>query len=117
MRAETPRSTPPATAFVSLRGYGSVPAHLEVSRFPLLAWMARVVFFCVCWVGGTLGLGLVYGGVRGRYRVHAFWGVCPSCREPLQLREGSKISLPHPMNCYVCHHEPELILGPPAAYG
>jgi len=135
MHAETPNGAPPATAFVSLRGYGTVPAHLEVSRFPLLAWMARVVFFTVCWIGGTvatlvftfdpfvasfpfvLGLGLVHGGVRGRYRVHAFHGVCPSCREPLAIREGSKISLPHPMNCYVCHHEPELILGPPGAYG
>ena len=135
MHGEDPASDPRRTAFVSLRGHGTVPAYLEVSRFSLPAWMARVLFFALCWLGGTaltlvftfdpfvasfpfvLGMGRVYSGIRGRYRVHAFRGVCPGCREPLEIRAGSKISLPYPMNCYVCHHEPELMLthpNPPA---
>lgn len=117
-----------ATAVVRLRGHGSVPARVEVTRFSTLAWIGRVLLFILCWLGGSwltlvltfdpfvasfpfvLGMGLVYRGVRGRYTVHAFQGVCPRCREALRIEPGSKIPLPYPMTCFSCHHEPELLV-------
>lgn len=116
------------TAVVRLRGHGAVPAHLDAARYPLWAWMARVVAFTLCWLVGSwltlvltfdpfvasfvLGMGMVWRGIRGRYAVRAFQGACPRCRHPLEIRPGSKISLPFPMTCYSCHHEPELLVLP-----
>lgn len=116
-------------AVVHLRGHAATPAHLDVERFPLLAWVARIVRYVVGWLGTTwltlvltfdpfvasfpfvIGMGLVYRTVRGRYRVNAFRGVCPRCSTELKLDPGSKIPLPYPLVCYACHHEPELRVG------
>lgn len=118
--------SPALAAVVHLRGHVATPAHLEVSRFPRLAWLARIARYAVGWLGTTwltlvltfdpfvasfpfvIGLGLVYRAVRGRYRVNAFHGVCPRCATTLELEPGTKIPLPYPLVCYSCHHEPEL---------
>jgi len=119
----TPSALP---AVVHLRGHAPRPAHLEVGRFPLLAWLARVARYAAGWLGGTwfilaitfdpfvasfpfvIGLGFLVRTVRGRYHVHAFRGECPRCSTALELPSGSKIPLPYPLVCLSCHHEPEL---------
>jgi hypothetical protein len=116
-------------ATLKLWGHGRVAAHLEVERYPLWAWMARVGVFLLIWIVGSvvtlvftfdpfvasfpfmLGLGLVYRGIRGRYRVRSFAGACPRCSNQLELKPGSKINLPHRLDCFACHFEPELHLG------
>ena len=118
----------PAPARILLRGHDSRPAHLEVARFPFWSWMARTSGYVLAWMLGTLGgflltwdpfvtvipfaVGLVYAwnSFRGRYRVRAFRGECPRCETPLQVEEGAKINLPHPLVCYHCHHEPLLVM-------
>lgn len=121
----TPSAVP---AVVHLRGHEPTPAHLEVGRFPLLAWLGRVARYAVGWLGSSwfilvitfdpfvasfpfvIGLGFLVRSIRGRYRVHAFRGVCPRCSKELELAPGSKIPLPYPLVCLGCHHEPELRL-------
>lgn len=120
-------------AVVRLRGHQARNAHLEVSRYPTLAWLARIVLYLFFWIAGTwavlvftfdpfvasfpfvLGIGLVYHGIKGRYQVRSFRGECPRCDAELKLDAGSKINLPHPMVCYACHHEPELVVRAGAA--
>lgn len=117
-----------ASAIVHLRGHHATPAHLEVTRYPALAWIGRIIRYTLGWLGSTsatlvltfdpfvasfpfvIGLGLLYRTVRGRYRVDSFHGVCPRCSQELKLEAGSKIPLPYPVVCYNCHHEPELRL-------
>ena len=121
-------ATPAVPAVIHLRGHTATPAYLEVTRFPRLAWIGRIVRYTLGWLGSTaatlvitfdpfvasfpfvIGMGLVYRTVRGRYRVAAFRGVCPRCTGELELKPGSKIPLPYPFVCYRCHHEPELRL-------
>jgi hypothetical protein len=119
--------TPKATLWIW--GHRRVEAHLEVERYPLWAWVARVAAFILAWALGTfltliltfdpfiatfpfvVGIGLVHRAFRGRYRVNAFSGTCPRCDNALDLKPGSKISLPHRLDCFRCHFEPELRLG------
>ena len=118
--------SPAMSAVVHLRGHTATPAYLEVTRFPVLAWIGRIILHILGWLASTwttlvltfdpfvasfpfvIGMGLVYRTARGRYQVHAFQGVCPRCSGELQLKPGSKIPLPYPVVCYGCHHEPEL---------
>jgi len=115
-------------ATLRIWGHERVAARLDVERYPVWAWVARVVGHACAWIGGTLatliftfdpfiacfpfaiGLGLLYRAVRGRYRVCAFSGECPRCRNTLHLKSGSKIDLPHRLDCFHCHFEPELHL-------
>jgi hypothetical protein len=115
-------------ATLRLWGHGRVAAQLDVERYPVWTWIARVGLFTCVWFVGTvltlivtfdpfvasfpfvLGLGLVYRGIKGRYRVRAFQGACPRCHRALDLKAGSKISLPHQLDCFNCHFEPELHL-------
>jgi hypothetical protein len=117
-----------ARATLRIWGHTRVEAKLEVERYPFWAWIGRVALFAVIWIVGTfltlvltfdpfvasfpfvLGIGLVYRGIRGRYKVRAFSGVCPRCRNTLDLKPGSKINLPHRLDCFKCHFEPELHL-------
>lgn len=117
-----------STGVIRLRGYGTRQALVELHRYPAWAWIGRVLLFTAGWLGATLcilvftfdpfiasfpfviGLGMVYQAVRGRYRVSAFEGACPGCGCELRVKPGSKIHLPHPLVCYHCHHEPELLL-------
>jgi hypothetical protein len=117
------------TATIRLSGHPPVGAELAVRRYPTWAWIGRVITFALAWVAstvvtlvltfdpfvasfpGVLGMGLVYRGVRGRYRVDHFEGACPRCTGPLRLEPGSKIGLPHRFDCYGCHFTPELHLG------
>lgn len=117
-----------ANATLRIWGHARVGARLEVERYPAWAWLSRIVLFAVGWIVGTfltlvftfdpfvasfpfvLVLGLVYHGIKGRYRVRAFSGECPRCKHELDLKPGSKINLPHRLDCFKCHFEPELYL-------
>jgi hypothetical protein len=119
---------PNFNATLRLWGHGRVAAELDVERYPVLTWIGRIVLFAAVWLVGTaltliitfdpfvasfpfvLGLGLVYQGIKGRYRVRAFRGACPRCSHALDLKAGSKINLPHQLDCFNCHFEPELHL-------
>ena len=121
-----------ATAVIHLRGHGSTPAVLSVSRYSAVAWIVRIARYVAGWLGVStatliitfdpfvasfpfvIGLGYVYRTVRGRYHVRHFEGRCPRCATTLALKPGSKIPLPYDLVCYSCHHEPELRLAPHA---
>jgi hypothetical protein len=115
-------------AVVHLRGHGSTPADLEVTRYSPVAWIGRILRYVVAWLVVSaltlvitfdpfvasfpfvIGGGYVYHTIRGRFHVHRFSGKCPRCSNGLELKRGSKIPLPYPLNCFNCHHEPELRL-------
>jgi hypothetical protein len=119
------------SAVVHLRGHGSTPAVLAVSRYSVVGWSIRVVRYVAGWLGVSgatliftfdpfvasfpfvIGLGYVYRTVRGRYHVRHFEGNCPRCSARLALKPGSKIPLPYDLVCYSCHHEPQLRIATP----
>ncbi|HEU0053695.1 MAG TPA: hypothetical protein VFQ39_10975 [Longimicrobium sp.] len=125
-------------AWIVLPGHRETEAHVEVRGYSLGARVLRTAALLAGW--GTLtatvffvtifdpfmtSMPLVIGAVavwrswKGRYRVQRFEGSCPRCGEGMTLKPGSKISVPHPLVCYSCHHEPALVLarkdGLPAA--
>jgi len=51
----------------------------------------------------------VYRSWRGRFQVRSFRGGCPRCGAEIQLKPNSRVSAPHPLVCYACHHEPKLV--------
>ncbi len=115
-------------ARIFLRGHGSVAAQVEVVEYPKGIWLLRTLGYVVLWWLWTtatllftfdpfiasfpfvIGLALVYKSWKGRYQINAFRGSCPRCGEELQIKAGTKVTLPHPLVCYHCHHEPELVL-------
>ncbi len=118
---------PVPTAQVVLGGHQGRPARLEVMRYSHGWRFARTVAAVLAWWGSTvatlvftfdpfvasfpllLGCGMVWKSWRGRFRVEAFDGACPRCETRLEVKSGSRISLPHPLVCYHCHHEPVLV--------
>lgn len=122
--SSTPAAIP--SARIVLGGHPTRPARLVARRYPVWARMVRTLAFVVLWVGSTagtliftfdpfvatfpfaIGVSFVYKSWKGRFRVEDFEAACPRCGEGLLLKPGSRISLPHPMVCYSCHHEPEL---------
>jgi hypothetical protein len=98
-------STP---ARIVLRGHGSVPAELEVVKYPRARWALRTLGYLLLWF--VIGGALAYRSWTGRYQIRAFRGHCPRCENALTIKPGSKIDLPHPLVCYNCHHEPELVV-------
>jgi hypothetical protein len=117
-----------ATAVVHLRGHGATSAEIQLTKYSLGSWVARILRYVFGWIAATLvtlvitfdpfvasfpfviGLGFIYHTVRGRYHVHHFRGVCPRCGQEIEVRSGSKIPIPYGLDCFNCHHEPELRL-------
>jgi hypothetical protein len=117
------------TAHIVLPGHRDARAEVAVQVYPLRFRVARTVGYLALWIGSTattlvvtfgdpfltaipfiLGVVGVWRSWKGRFRVARFSGACPRCAEPLALKDGDKISSPHPLVCYRCHHEPELVL-------
>lgn len=125
--AETAREISPP-AILRLPGHEPTPAQarviyrprsLRLSRAILslaLFWgLAPVVFFIpphLPWVLTALAFGVyfAYANWTGTYEVRTFEGTCPRCGSVLEIKPGNKISLPHKMVCYRCHHEPRLLM-------
>jgi hypothetical protein len=119
-------SSPTSGAWIRLRGHEAVAACVDlVYRSPRTRLtstvltifgglvLAPVLFFIpphVPWVLLAVGGG-TYLGVRqwrGEYVVSSFTGECPRCHTALTIAPGTKIRLPHSMDCFQCHHEPVL---------
>ncbi|MBW3573135.1 MAG: hypothetical protein KY467_18720 [Gemmatimonadetes bacterium] len=117
------------TAWIVLPGHADAPAHLSVVRYSPLARLYRTAWYAFLWITSTvatflvtifdpfmtsmplfIGAVMTYRSWRGRFRVTEFRGACPRCREPIDLKAGSRIGTPHHLVCYNCHHEPELYL-------
>ena len=114
------------SARVTLRGHEAKPAVLDVEyRDPRTRATKAAIALVGFWVAAPLlfllpphlpwGFGAVLAGLffayrqwTGEYLVKRFEGACPRCGAPLSLPPGSRIRLPHAMNCYQCHHEPVL---------
>jgi hypothetical protein len=93
------------------------PRSLRLTRaaLSLLGFWALIpiVFFIpphLPWVliAFALGIYFAYANWTGTYEVRHFEGACPRCGNALEIKPGSKISLPHKMTCYNCHHHPYL---------
>lgn len=116
-------------ARIVLPGHPDAGAEVEVNVYPFRFRVARTFGYLALWVGSTatalvvtfgdpfltaipfiLGVVGVHRSWRGRFRVARFQGNCPRCATPLKLGEGDKISTPHNLVCYHCHHEPHLVL-------
>lgn len=114
------------SARLTLRGHEPRPAELEVEYRDARTRMTRAALSLVgLWLLAPLvfllpphlpwGFGAVIAGIffayrqwTGEYIVRRFEGGCPRCGTALSLPPGSRIRLPHAMNCYHCHHEPVL---------
>lgn len=121
-----------ASARLQLAGHEPRPASLAVTyRTPktratrailsLLGFWALVpvVFFIpphAPWALAAFGAGIFFAHRQwnGEYVVHHFEGPCPRCDSPLSLPDQARISLPHAMVCYQCHHHPVLTTSPGA---
>ncbi len=113
-----------------LPGHESLPARVEVVYRPsrerltralltllgfwLLAPIAFIIPPHVPWSLIALVCGIYFGFKqwRGEYVLRSFSGECPRCRSNLQIEPGTKIRLPHRLDCFNCHHEPWLELTP-----
>jgi hypothetical protein len=121
--------TPPA--ILRLPGHESAPARAEAVFRPrsvrlthallslALYWGLTPVVALIPphlpWALTAFGLGIYFAWAnwRGEYKIRRFEGACPRCGNELEIEEGSKISLPHRMTCYNCHHEPVLYMDSP----
>lgn len=120
--------TAPVRAWIVLPGHRDVHASVDVLPCTAGARIARTLMLAALWSGTTaamffitifdpfmtsmpalVGIMAVYRSWKGRYRVRSFRGGCPRCGTELQVKRGSRISVPHPLVCYACHHEPELV--------
>ena len=119
-----------STAVLTLPGHSPVEVHARVTPrsrnvrlggafvrllgFAVLAPIAAIVPPHIPWALAAVGAGLWFGfrQWRGEYVVEAFEGACPRCGSPLAIVPGSLVRLPHPIDCYNCHHIPLLRVEP-----
>lgn len=117
------------SARIVLAGHRDAAALVSVREMPLPARMLRTAGMAALWGSVTattffvtifdpfmtsmpalVGMAAVWRSWRGRYRVDGFRGECPRCGTALRLKRGARVSTPHPLVCYACHHEPHLVL-------
>ena len=113
-------------ARVTLFGFKSVPAQVELVHRPTPVRLTRALLFlagCWCaapvlailpphvlWLLAAMGAGIYLGWKewRGPYEVRRLETRCPSCGNALVVEPGARIALPHRISCFNCHHEPLL---------
>lgn len=59
------------------------------------------------------GIALAWSNWSGTWEVRSVEGACPRCGTRLTVKPGARISLPHDLSCFHCHHNPTLELGRP----
>ena len=120
----------PVEARIVLPGHADAEARMQVTAYPFWTRVLRTLGLAASWTAATvatffitmfdpfissipllMGFMSVYRSWKGRLRVHAFAGGCPRCGTAMTIEPGARISVPHPLVCYHCHHEPELRLG------
>lgn len=117
-------------ARLTLRAHDAHPAELEVRSVPARKRRTRALLYLfgfwvlipvvafipphIPWVLGAFALGIYffYRNWTGEYVVQHFEGTCPRCGQPMGIEAGSKIRLPHKMNCTECHFDPVLEAAP-----
>ncbi|HET8655964.1 MAG TPA: hypothetical protein VFL93_10655 [Longimicrobiaceae bacterium] len=97
---EVPRNKRVTKAFGYLFGFwilGAIcifiPPHIP---WPILGFCLGIYFFWKNWTG--------------ELKVEEFRGTCPHCGNELHIEPGTKLKLPHTMNCFNCHYDPILRL-------
>jgi hypothetical protein len=117
-----------AGARIVLPGHVDTVARVDVSEVPLRARVLRTLLLAAVWGSITVtvffvtlfdpfmtsmpalvGAASVYRSWRGRYELRAFQAACPRCGAALKVKPNLKVSAPHPLVCYACHHQPELV--------
>jgi hypothetical protein len=122
------RSAAAAGARIVLPGHADTVARVDLSEVPMRARVLRTMVLAAFW--GTVTVGVffitvfdpfmtslpafvgaasVYRSWRGRFELHAFQARCPRCAAELKVKPNAKVSAPHPLVCYACHHQPELV--------
>jgi len=113
---------------ISLFGFPSTPAHLDVrsrSKSWRVSWcsvfmgggvlLAPVVGLVpphAPWMMGALGIGGFLGlrKWRERFTVLAFQGFCPKCGGPLSLPSGTPLRPVMTLPCSGCNHDSRLMV-------
>ncbi|HYH81035.1 MAG TPA: hypothetical protein VEX86_14635 [Longimicrobium sp.] len=115
-------------ARIVLPGHPDTVARVAVRVVPFGARVTRTLLQAAMWVTITTAVFLitlfdpfmtalptlvgsmqVYRSWKGRFQVRSFHGGCPRCGTDIQLKPNSRVSAPHPLVCYSCHHQPELV--------
>lgn len=116
-------------ARIVLPGHEDTVARVDVDEVSFGARVTRTMVMAAVWATITtatflitmfdpfmtslpalVGTMAVYRGWKGRFQVRSFRGGCPRCGADIQLKPNSRVSVPHPLVCYACHHEPKLVL-------
>jgi hypothetical protein len=117
------------SAVIVLPGHADTEARVDVDAVPLRARVARTLVVAGTWGAIATATFLItmfdpfmssmpvlVGAVsawkswKGRYRIRAFQASCPRCGSEIGLARDARVSVPHPLVCYACHHEPALVL-------
>jgi hypothetical protein len=115
-------------ARIVLPGHADTVARVDVREVAFGARVTRTLVLAAVWGSITtavffitvfdpfmtslpalVGTMSVYRSWRGRIQVRSLLGVCPRCGADIRLKPNSRVSAPHPLVCYACHHEPKLV--------
>jgi hypothetical protein len=115
-------------ATIVLPGHADTVARVDVDEVSFGARVTRTMVMAGVWATITtatffvtmfdpfmtslpalVGTMAVYRGWKGRFQVRSFRGGCPRCGAEITLKPNSRVSEPHPLVCYACHHEPKLV--------
>jgi hypothetical protein len=117
------------SAHVVLPGHPDTVARVDVDEVPLRARLLRTTVMAGAWGAVSaamffitvfdpfmtsmpvlVGAVTVWRSWKGEWRVRSFCGGCPRCGAELLVKPKARIGVPHPLVCYSCHHEPQLVL-------
>ena len=117
-----------ARARIVLPGHADTVARVDVSEVPLKSRMLRTILLAAFWgtitvtvffvtifdpfmtsMPALVGAASVYRSWRGRFELRAFQARCPRCAAELKIKPNAKVGANHPLVCYACHHQPELV--------
>jgi hypothetical protein len=117
------------SARVVLPGHADTVARVDVDAVPMRARVLRTLMVAGAWGAISVAMFLItmfdpfmtslpvlVGAVnvwrnwRGRFRIRRFEADCPRCGAEIRVKENTRVAVPHPLVCYACHHEPQLVL-------